>query len=154
MSNIAVISRISSPSIIDLPNKSIIELTSQHFECSKCSSTSQVLAAPTFKVTNIDGVNEFTFAPLSGYELCQMALFFGAAHTYTTPVVFNLVPGFEISAKVSIDNSVTLVFNADDQLLYFMGLNESLSKLHTITSLSQLEVLEASLISASKSCKK
>lgn len=154
MSNIAVISKISSPSIVDLPIKSIIELTTQHFECSKCSSTSHTLAAPTFKVTNIDGVNEFTFAPMPDYELLSMALFFGAAHTYTTPVVFDSVPGFEISATVSIDNSVSLVFNADDQLLYFMGLNESLSTLHTITSLSQLEALEVSLISASKPCKK
>jgi hypothetical protein len=154
MSSIAVISKISSPSIIDVPVKSFIELTSQHFECSKCSSTSHALVAPTFKVTNIDGVSEFTFAPMSDYELRKMALFFGVAHTYTTPVVFNLVPGFENSAKVSVDNSVSVVFNADDQLLYFMGLNESLSTLRTITSLSQLEALEASLISASKPCKK
>ena len=132
---------------------SFITLKSEHLFCNNCDSNVQCVASLTFKISNANGVNEFTMPPMSSIEINQLGLLFGTSHTFSSRVNFDSLPGFEISFKKNSDSTVRISFLADPELLNFMGLQQSCSSTHATLEISDLPALEDSIRIAAQNCK-
>ena len=138
---------------LDTINSSVIAITSQHMSCHVCDDEVENVTSLTFKISNSDGVKEFSLPPASDIELNQLALLFGVAHSLTQRVTFDAIPGFEISFIRDSESTVRVSFLADPQLLHFMGLENSCSLAHIVIALNELPVLEDTIRAASMLCK-
>ena len=132
--------------------KSFIAIESQHLFCNSCDTDVESVASLTFKISNVNGVNEFTLPPMSSIEITQLAVLFGTSHTFSSRVNFNTLPGFEISFKKNSDSTVRISFLAEPELLTFMGLDQSCSSTHATLEISDLTELEESIRQAAQKC--
>ena len=129
-----------------------VEYSSQHISCPKCCTDNISLNAPNFIFSNSEGVNKFTFPPITGWEMGALALFFKTAGHFPRAVVFDHIPGFKV-VSASTRERISLEFHADSKLLNFMGINDSLSWLKTILDASQLEELAELILASAANCK-
>ena len=124
---------------------SFLSVESQHIFCKNCDSDVENVASLTFKITDIDGVKEFTLPPASSIELTQLAVLFGTSHAASRRLSFNTLPGFEISMIRNSDQAVQISFQADQEVLHFMGLSMSCECINTYVAIDDLEEIEASI---------
>ena len=130
-----------------------VEFSSQHISCSKCCTDKISLNVPTFIFSNNEGVNKFTFPPVTGWEMGALALFFKAVGNISRTIVFDHIAGFKVLSSTNEEEVVTLEFSADSKLLNFMGINDSLSNLITTLHANQLEELAESILDSAAICK-
>ena len=130
-----------------------VEYSAQHITCQKCSTDNLSLNLPNFIFSSSEGVNKFTFPPISGWEMGALALFFKTAGHFPRTVVFDHIPGFKVISSTIGNMEVSLEFNADPKLLNFMGINDSLSLLKVILHSNQLEELAESVLDSATNCK-
>ena len=133
---------------------SFISVSSQHLFCNNCDADSETVTSLTLKISNDDGVKEFTLPPASTIELTQLAMLFGVCHAFSSPIVFSTLPGFEISFLRDFEDSVQITFSADKEILTFMGLNTSCSNITTRIAIHDLEAIEESIRNTLFLCQK
>ena len=153
MSNVIDLLEYETLVIAKSTETSFISLNPEHIFCNNCDANVECVASLTFKISNANGVNEFTMPPMSSIEINQLGLLFGTSHTFSTRVNFDSVPGFEISFKKNSDSTVRISFLADPELLSFMGLEQSCSSIHATLEISDLPALEDSIRKAAQDCK-
>ena len=73
-----------------------VEYSSQHISCPKCCTDNISLNAPNFIFSNSEGVNKFTFPPITGWEMGALALFFKTAGHFPRAFVIDHIPGFKV----------------------------------------------------------
>jgi len=142
-----------SPEVIGFAKTTVISISSQHIFCSNCDSNSELVSSLTFTFSDIDGVKSFTLPPASNIELNQLAVMFGTSHSFSSRIVFNSLPGFEISILQNSESTIRVSFLADTQLLRFMGLSQACASVNSTVAISELPALEQAIRSASKLCK-
>lgn len=130
-----------------------VEYSSQHISCPKCCTDNICLNAPNFIFSNSEGVNKFTFPPITGWEMGALALFFKTAGHFPRAVVFDHIPGFKVISAATGEEDVSLEFYADSKLLNFMGINDSLSWLTISLRANQLEEIAESILDSAANCK-
>jgi hypothetical protein len=130
-----------------------VEYSSQHISCPKCCKDNVSLNAPSFVFSDSEGVNKFTFPPITGWEMGALALFFKTAGHFPRAVVFDHIPGFRVISETTGDAHVSLEFYADSKLLNFMGINDSLSWLTIKLHANQLEELAELILDSAANCK-
>ena len=130
-----------------------VEYSAQHLICQKCSPDNLSLNSPNFIFSSSEGVNKFTFPPISGWEMGTLALFFKTAGHFPRTVVFDHIPGFKVMSSTIGNMEVSLEFNADPKLLNFMGINDSLSLLKVTLNCNQLEELAESVLDSATNCR-
>jgi len=145
MTNLTLSSKELLNPTTDVLNNSFISIESQHLFCNNCDNDVDNVSSLTFKISSIDGVKEFTLPPASAIELTQLAILFGVSHAFSSRVIFNTLPGFEISFIRNSDQSVRVSFLADKDILTFMGLSTSCASVHTTIAISELNVIEDSI---------
>jgi hypothetical protein len=128
------------------------EYSAQHFFCTKCSAEDFSLTAPKFIFTGTNGVVTYNLSPMSGSEMGALALFFKTAATFTRTIHFDHVPGFRISANVVDGNKVDLMFQADAELLHFMGHAGSANLATIQLTTTQLASLADQILDSAASC--
>ena len=136
-----------------LTSSCLVQVSNQHFACEKCTGDDVSLNAPSFVFTSADGTSAFMLPPMSGYEIGALALFFNTSSSYFGQITFDHIPGFRVTSKSVNLSTVTFTFQADPELLVFMGL-EGYANL-TLTTLNTLQIqqLADDLIESSASCK-
>ncbi len=137
-----------------IQNDSFISISSQHLFCNNCDNDVETVSSLTFKISNVDGVKEFTLPPASSIELTQLAMLFGVCHAFSSKVVFSTLPGFEISFLRDCEDSVQVTFSADKEILTFMGLSTSCSSVMTTIAIADLETIETSIRNTLFLCQK
>ena len=135
-------------------SSSFISISSQHLFCNNCDTDVETVSSLTFKISNVDGVKEFTLPPASSIELTQLALLFGVCHAFSSRVVFSTLPGFEISFLRDSEDSIQITFSADKEILTFMGLSTSCSSVITNIAIPDLEAIEDSIRNTLFLCQK
>ena len=129
-----------------------VEYSSQHFSCSTCSSDEFSLNAPKFVFSSNQGVATFDLPPMTERELASLALFFSTSASFPCAVVFDHIPGFQVTASVIDGSYVKLLFQADHEILHFMGHDGSANLLTVSLSLNQLDVLAEQVLASASSC--
>jgi hypothetical protein len=129
-----------------------VEYSAQHFTCSTCSSDEFSLNAPKFVFSSNHGVATFDLPPMSGRELSSLSLFFSTSASFPCTVVFDHIPGFQVTASVMDGTNVNLLFQADHEILHFMGHDGSANLLSVSLSLNQLDVLAEEVLASASSC--
>jgi|LauGreDrversion4_2_1035121.scaffolds.fasta_scaffold665317_2 hypothetical protein len=128
------------------------EYSAQHFFCSSCTSEDFSLNAPKFIFTGSNGVVTYNLSPISGFEMGALALFFKTAATFTRSIHFDHIPGFRISANVVDGTKVDLLFQADAELLHFMGHAGSANLASIQLTTSQLDTLADQILDSAATC--
>jgi hypothetical protein len=129
------------------------QVSSQHLECSNCSSDGVSLNSPTFVFTTAEGTSVFTLPPMSGSEIGALALFFNTASKYFGQINFDHIPGFRVTSKSQSSSAVTFTFQADPELLSFMGIEGTANLTHATLNSNQIFQLADDLIEVSANCK-
>ena len=129
-----------------------VEYSAQHFSCSTCSSDEFSLNAPNFVFSSNQGVVTFDLPPMTGRELASLALFFSTSASFPCAVVFDHIPGFQVTASVIDGTNVNLLFQADHEILHFMGHNGSANLLSASLTLNQLDALAEEVLASASSC--
>jgi hypothetical protein len=129
-----------------------VEYSVQHFSCIACSSDEFSLNAPKFVFSSNQGVATFDLPPMSGRELSSLSLFFSTSASFPCTVVFDHIPGFQVTASVMDVTNVNLLFQADHEILHFMGHDGSANLLSVSLSLNQLDVLAEEVLASASSC--
>ena len=130
-----------------------VEYSAQHFGCSTCTSNKFSLNAPKFIFSSNQGVVTFNLPPMSGFEMGALALFFKTSATFTRTVHFDHLPGFRISADVIDGTNVKILFQADAELLHFMGHSGSANLAAIQLTTTQLETLADQILDSAATCK-
>ena len=130
-----------------------VEYSAQHFSCIACSSDEFSLNAPKFVFSSNQGVATFDLPPMSGRELASLSLFFSTSASFPCAVVFDHIPGFQVTASVIDGTNVNLLFQADHEILHFMGHNGSANLLSVSLTLNQLDLLADEVLASASSCK-
>jgi hypothetical protein len=128
------------------------DYSAQHFFCSNCSSEDFSLNAPKFIFTGSKGVVTYSLSPLSGFEMGALALFFKTSSTFTRTIHFDHIPGFRITANVLDGTKVELLFQADAELLHFMGHAGSANLASVQLTTTQLETLADQILDSAAAC--
>jgi hypothetical protein len=128
------------------------EYSAQHFSCSSCTTEDFSLNAPKFIFTGSNGVVTYNLSPMSGLEMGAHALFFKTAATFTRTINFDHIPGFRISANVVDGTKVDLLFQADAELLHFMGHAGSANLASIQLTTSQLDALADQILDSAAVC--
>jgi hypothetical protein len=128
------------------------EYSAQHFFCSSCSSEEFSLNAPKFIFTGSKGVITYNLSPLSGFEMGALALFFKTSATFTRSIHFDHIPGFRITANVVDGTNVELLFQADAELLHFMGHTGSANLASVRLTTTQIETLADQILDSAAAC--
>jgi hypothetical protein len=128
------------------------EYSAQHFFCSSCTSEDFSLNAPKFIFTGSNGVVTYNLSPMSGLEMGALALFFKTAATFTRTIHFDHIPGFRITANVVDGTKVDLLFQADAELLHFMGHAGSANLASIQLAASQLDALADQILDSAAAC--
>jgi hypothetical protein len=129
-----------------------VEYSSQHFSCNTCTSEEFSLNAPKFVFSSNQGVATFDLPPMTGRELASLSLFFSTSASFPCAVVFDHIPGFQVTASVLDGSNVKLHFQADHEILYFMGHDGSANLLTVSLSLDQLDQLADQVLYSASSC--
>lgn len=129
-----------------------VEYSTQHFSCSTCTSDNFSLNAPKFVFSSNQGVATFDLPPMTGRELASLSLFFSTSASFPCAVVFDHIPGFQVTASVIDGSNVNLLFQADHEVLHFMGHDGSANLLTVSLSLSQLDELAEQVLASASSC--
>jgi len=129
-----------------------VEYSSQHFSCSTCSSDEFSLNAPKFVFSSKQGVATFDLPPMTGRELASLSLFFSTSASFPCAVVFDHIPGFQVTASVIDGTNVNLLFQADHEILHFMGHDSSANLLSASLTLNQLDALAEEVLASASSC--
>ena len=129
-----------------------VEYSTQHFSCSTCTSDNFSLNAPKFVFSSNLGVATFDLPPMTGRELASLSLFFSTSASFPCAVVFDHIPGFQVTTSVIDGSNVNLLFQADHEVLHFMGHDGSANLLTVSLSLSQLDVLAEQVLASASSC--
>ena len=129
-----------------------VEYSAQHFSCSNCSSDEFSLNAPKFVFSSNRGVATFDLPPMTGHELASLSLFFSTSASFPCAVVFDHIPGFQVTASVKDGTNVNLLFQADHEILHFMGHDGSANLLAVSLSLNQLDALAEEVLASASSC--
>jgi hypothetical protein len=129
------------------------EYSAQHFFCTNCSQEEFSLNAPKFVFTGSNGVVTYNLSPMSGFEMGALALFFRTSATFTRTVHFDHLPGFRISADVIDGTNVKILFQADAELLHFMGHSGSANLASIQLTTTQLETLADQILDSAATCK-
>jgi hypothetical protein len=129
-----------------------VEYSAQHFSCIACSSDEFSLNAPKFVFSSNQGVATFDLPPMSGRELASLSLFFSTSASFPCAVVFDHIPGFQVTASVIDGTNVNLLFQADHEILHFMGHDGSANLLSASLTLNQLDVLADEVLASTSSC--
>ena len=129
-----------------------VEYSSQHFSCSTCTSEDFSLNAPKFVFSSNSGVATFNLPPMSGSEMSSLALFFSTSASFPCAVIFDHIPGFQVTASVIDGSSVSLNFQADHELLHFMGHEGSANLLTVSLNIKQLDALAGQVLASASSC--
>jgi hypothetical protein len=130
----------------------VAEYSAQHFSCSTCTSDNFSLNAPKFVFSSNQGVATFDLPPMTGRELASLSLFFSTSASFPCAVVFDHIPGFQVTASVIDGSNVNLLFQADHEILHFMGHDGSANLLTVSLSLNQLDVLAEQVLASASSC--
>ncbi len=128
------------------------EYSAQHFFCTNCSSEDFSLTAPKFIFTGSNGVVTYNLSPMSGFEMGALALFFKTAAIFTRTVHFDHVPGFRITSNVVDGTKVDLMFQADAELLHFMGHAGSANLASIQLTTTQLASIADQILDSAASC--
>lgn len=128
------------------------EYSAQHFFCNNCSSEDCSLNAPKFVFTGSNGVVTYNLSPMSGFEMGALALFFKTSATFTRTLHFDHLPGFRISADVIDGTNVKILFQADAELLHFMGHSGSANLAAIQLTITQLETLADQILDSAAAC--
>ena len=128
------------------------EYSAQHFFCSSCSSEEFSLNAPKFIFTGSKGVITYNLSPLAGFEMGALALFFKNSATFTRSIHFDHIPGFRITANVVDGTNVELLFQADAELLHFMGHTGSANLASVRLTTTQIETLADQILDSAAVC--
>ena len=130
-----------------------VEYSAQHFSCSTCTSDDFSLNAPKFIFSSQSGVATFNLPPMSGREIASLSLFFSTSASFPCAVIFDHVPGFQVAASVIDGTNVALSFQADHEILHFMG-HEGSSNLLTVSlNINQLDGLAEQVLLSASTCK-
>jgi hypothetical protein len=129
-----------------------VEYSVQHFSCIACSSDEFSLNAPKFVFSSNQGVATFDLPPMSGRELASLSLFFSTSASFPCAVVFDHIPGFQVTASVIDGTNVNLLFQADHEILHFMGHDGSANLLSVSLTLNQLDALAEEVLASASSC--
>jgi len=129
-----------------------VEYSAQHFSCIACSSDDFSLNAPKFVFSSNQGVATFDLPPMSGRELASLSLFFSTSASFPCAVVFDHIPGFQVTASVIDGTNVNLLFQADHEILHFMGHDGSANLLSVSLTLNQLDALAEEVLASASSC--
>jgi hypothetical protein len=129
-----------------------VEYTAQHFSCSSCTSEQFSLNAPKFVFSSNNGVSTFNLPPMSSPEMSALSLFFSTSASFPCAVVFDHIPGFQITASVIDGCEVALLFHADHELIHFMGLEGSANLLNVTLGTSQLDMLAEQVLACAANC--
>ena len=129
-----------------------VEYSAQHFSCNLCTSETFSLNAPKFIFSSNQGVASFDLPPMTGRELASLSLFFSTSASFPCAVVFDHIPGFQVTASVLDGSNVKLHFQADHEILHFMGQNGSANLLTVSLSLNQLDALADQVLASASSC--
>lgn len=129
-----------------------VEYSAQHFSCSLCTSETFSLNAPKFIFSSDQGVATFDLPPMTGRELASLSLFFSTSASFPCAVIFDHIPGFQITAAVLDGRNVKLHFQADHEILHFMGHVGSANLLTVSLSLEQLDQLADQVLQSASSC--
>jgi hypothetical protein len=129
------------------------EYSAQHFFCSSCTTEDFSLNAPKFVFTGSNGVVTYNLSPMSGFEMGALALFFKTSASFTRTVHFDHLPGFRISADVIDGTNVKILFQADAELLHFMGHVGSANLAAIQLTTTQLEILTDQILDSAAVCK-
>jgi len=129
-----------------------VEYSAQHFSCNICTSEELSLNAPKFVFSSNKGVSTFNLPPMSGPEMSALSLFFSTSASFPCAVVFDHIPGFQITATVIDGCDVALLFHADHELIHFMGLEGSANLLNVTLGTSQLDVLAEQVLASAANC--
>ena len=130
----------------------VAEYSAQHFFCSNCSSEDFSLTAPKFVFTGSNGVVTYNLSPMSGFEMGALALFFKTSASFTRTVHFDHLAGFRISADVIDGTNVKILFQADVELLHFMGHSGSANLAAIQLTTTQLEILADQILDSAAVC--
>ena len=136
-----------------LAASSMAQVSAQHFMCNQCSGDEVSLNAPSFVFTSVEGTSAFTLPPMSGSEIGALALFFNSSSQYFGQINFDHIPGFRVSSKPVNSSSVSFTFQADPELLTFMGIEGSANLVHVTLNTTQIHQLADDLIEVSANCK-
>ena len=130
-----------------------VEYSAQHFSCSTCTSDNFSLNAPKFIFSSKTGVATFNLPPMSGREIASLSLFFSTSASFPCAVIFDHIPGFQVTAAVIDGTNVALSFQADHEILHFMG-HEGSSNLLTVSlNINQLDDLAEQVLLSAFTCK-
>ena len=130
-----------------------VEYSAQHFSCSTCTSDDFSLNAPKFIFSSKIGVATFNLPPMSGREIASLSLFFSTSASFPCAVIFDHIPGFQVTASVIDGTNVALSFQADHEILHFMG-HEGSSNLLTVSlNINQLDDLAEQVLLSASTCK-
>ena len=129
-----------------------VEYSAQHFSCSTCTSDKFSLNAPKFVFSSNQGVATFDLPPMTGRELASLSLFFSTSASFPCAVVFDHIPGFQVTASVIDGSNVNLLFQADREILHFMGHDGSANLLTVSLGLNQLDVLAEQVLASASTC--
>ena len=129
-----------------------VEYSAQHFSCSTCTSDIFSLNAPKFVFSSNQGVATFDLPPMTGRELASLSLFFSTSASFPCAVVFDHIHGFQVTASVIDGSNVNLLFQADHEILHFMGHDGSANLLTVSLGLNQLDVLAEQVLASASTC--
>jgi len=129
-----------------------VEYSVQHFSCSTCTSDDFSLNAPMFVFSSHQGVATFDLPPMTGRELASLSLFFSTSASFPCAVIFDHIPGFQVTGTVIDGSNVNLLFQADHEILHFMGHDGSANLLSVSLSLGQLDELAEQVLASATSC--
>lgn len=129
-----------------------VEYSSQHFSCNTCTSEEFSLNAPKFVFSSNQGVATFDLPPMTGRELASLSLFFSTSASFPCAVIFDHIPGFQVTASVLDGSNLKLHFQADHEILHFMGHDGSANLLIVSLSLDQLDQLADQVLHSASSC--
>ena len=130
----------------------VVEYSAQHFSCNTCTSEQFSLNAPKFVFSSNNGVSTFNLPPMSGPEMSALSLFFSTSASFHCAVVFDHIPGFQITASVIDGCDVALLFHADHELIHFMSLEGSANLLNVTLGASQLDMLAEQVLASAVNC--
>lgn len=130
-----------------------VEYSAQHFSCIACTSDNFSLNAPKFIFSSKAGVSTFNLPPMSGSEIASLSLFFSTSASFPCAVIFDHIPGFQVTAAVIDGTNVALIFQADYEILHFMGHEGSSNLLSVSLNINQLDQLAEQVLLSASTCK-
>jgi len=90
---------------------------------------------------------------MSGYEMAALAIFFKTAGTNTRTVHFDQFPGFRITSRVVNSDRLEILFQADSDLLKFMGHPGSANLVSVQLTYTQLDHLADQILDSAATCR-